>query len=91
MNTVFHTATGWNGVPPDPQKSGWHVLGMRQFARSATTGAMVFLSHWCAQTRCWGTDPDRRPPSWAASQGLSWISHAPDVPSTVRLEFRKAL
>ncbi|MBS1067236.1 hypothetical protein [Gluconobacter cerinus] len=88
MTANYKTASGWSGLPPEPEKSGWHVLALRQLSHSARSGVLVFLSHWCARTRCWGTDRDRRPPQWAVSQGMTYLSHAPDVALNMTLEYR---
>ncbi|EHH68361.1 hypothetical protein [Gluconobacter morbifer] len=88
MTALFRLPSKWNGLPPDPQTSGWHVLGMPQFSHSAETGLMVFLSHWCAHTQCWGTDRDRRRASWAVGQRLTYISRAPDAADRIIIDYQ---
>lgn len=88
METLFQysSVSPWDGRPPNCDEAGWHVLGVPHLTKSASTGVMVFLSHWCPKTQCWGTDHDRRPPSWAVQQKLAYLGFLQDAHQRINVE-----
>jgi len=87
--TIYHFVSNWNGVPDAPQASGWHVLSPDATAMGAGTGVMVFLSHWDAARKCWGSAQDCRPPAWAMQQHLAYVGPASVSGTRLFVETRK--
>lgn len=86
---IYHFQSPWSGIPESANVDGWHALATGDQQIGADTGVMAFVSKWHAAKKCWGSDRDCRPASWAVQQHLSYIGPISGASARIYVETKQ--